>query len=68
MKANGVMVGRTFDFILPELDPHRSQAKGSYPAAQQAAREVINLPIHPDLNDADVRHIVDAIRCSLDSD
>lgn len=65
MKANGVMVGRTFDFILPGLKPYLAPANGSYPAARQAASQVINLPIHPDLSDADVSHIVECIRRSL---
>lgn len=65
MKSNGVMVGRTFDFILPELKPYRILADGSYPEAQQAASQVINLPIHPDLSAADVSHVVESIRRSL---
>jgi perosamine synthetase len=34
---------------------------GSYPAAEQAAREVLSLPLHPALSEADVNLVVQAI-------
>jgi dTDP-4-amino-4,6-dideoxygalactose transaminase len=35
---------------------------GSYPEAERAAREVLSLPVHPNVTDADIEHITEVIR------
>jgi dTDP-4-amino-4,6-dideoxygalactose transaminase len=34
---------------------------GSFPVAERAAREVLCLPIYPELSDADARRVADAV-------
>jgi dTDP-4-amino-4,6-dideoxygalactose transaminase len=41
---------------------HLGHRPGDFPVAERAAREVLALPIYPDLGDADVARIVDAVR------
>jgi UDP-2-acetamido-2-deoxy-ribo-hexuluronate aminotransferase len=38
---------------------------GDFPVAEQASREVLSLPMHPFLNDADQDRVVDAVRAAL---
>jgi dTDP-4-amino-4,6-dideoxygalactose transaminase len=35
---------------------------GSYPEAERAAREVLSLPVHPNVTDSDIEHITEVIR------
>jgi perosamine synthetase len=66
MSARGVSVDQTFDYALPCLKPYRSYARGVYPRADQAAREVVNLPSYPDLSFDDIRFITAGVRRSLE--
>lgn len=61
----GVSVDQAYDYSLPYLKLYRSYAKGEYPRAKQAAREVINLPSYPNLSMTDARHIAESVRRSL---
>lgn len=65
MRAQGVAVDQTFDYTLPSLKPYRPYAEGSYPHAEQAAREVVNLPIYPDLSLAKARYVAECTRRAL---
>jgi UDP-2-acetamido-2-deoxy-ribo-hexuluronate aminotransferase len=40
---------------------------GDFPAAEQASREVISLPMHPFLSEADQDRVVDAVKAALKS-
>jgi dTDP-4-amino-4,6-dideoxygalactose transaminase len=62
MKSRGVSVQQSYDYALPDLKPYNSFSRGSYPCARQAAREVINLPCFPHLNESQIRSIVDCVR------
>ncbi len=42
----------------PAYDAHT----GSYPEAERAAREVLSLPVHPNVSGADVEHIIEVIQ------
>jgi len=41
----------------PAYDGH----DGSYPEAERAAREVLSLPVHPNVTDTDIEHIIEVI-------
>jgi dTDP-4-amino-4,6-dideoxygalactose transaminase len=36
--------------------------KGSYPHAERAARQVLSLPVHPNVTDGDVGHVIEVIQ------
>lgn len=65
MFAQGVAVDYTFDYVLPFLKPYRPYARGNYPRAEQAAREVVNLPIYPGLSAASARYVAKCTRRAL---
>jgi len=63
LKARGV--GTQIHYPIPV---HLQQAyadlglgPGSYPVAEQAAREVLSIPIYPELADAEAREVIEAI-------
>ena len=58
----GIAVDRSYDYALPYLEQYRPFARGAYPRAAQAAREVINLPCYPDLQEAQARYIAACVR------
>jgi len=62
MLAQGVAVDQTYDYALPLLKPYRPYARGEYPRAEQAAREVVNLPIYPGLSTASARYVTECTR------
>jgi dTDP-4-amino-4,6-dideoxygalactose transaminase len=65
MLAHGVSVDQTFDYALPYLKPYRPYARGEYPYAEQAAREVVNLPSYPNLSVANAQYVAESVRCSV---
>ena len=65
MRARGIEVGTAFDYVVPYLESYRTCAKGTYPHAEQTAREVVNLPNYPGLSATSARHIADSTRRSL---
>jgi perosamine synthetase len=67
MHAQGAKVATSFDYVLPYMKPYRPYARGAYPRAEQAAREVVNLPNYTGLSATGARHIVESIRRSLAS-
>ena len=62
MRARGVEVGANFSYILPNLNAYQKYANGEYPGAEQAAREVVNLPNYPGLKQKERQHVVECIR------
>lgn len=65
MVAQGIAVGVAFDYVLPHKEAYRQYASGPYPRAEQAAREVANLPSYPGLSVAEVRSVAEAVRRAL---
>lgn len=65
MRAQGIEVITSFDYVLPYMKQYRPYAKGEYPQAEQAAREVVNLPNYPGLSATNARYIVESVRRSL---
>ena len=68
MHAQGVAVDQTCDYMLPTLKPYRVYANSEYPNAELAAREVVNLPIYPDLSTASARRAADCVRRALQAE
>jgi perosamine synthetase len=62
MWNKGIEVGLNFSYSLPQLKAYRSYARGQYPQAEQAAREVVNLPIYAGLDEVEVRRVVESTR------
>jgi perosamine synthetase len=65
MHARGVKVATSFDYVLPYMEPYRPYAEGTYPRAEQAAREVVNLPNYAGLSAQGARRVVESIRHCL---
>jgi perosamine synthetase len=65
MRARGIDLGTSFDYALPYVQPYRSYTSRPYPRADQAAREVVNLPNYAGLTARSAQHIVDSIRHAL---
>jgi perosamine synthetase len=57
----GIETGRTFSYVLGSI-PTRPYGKGFYPRADQASREVVNLPICLSLTREQSHMIVDEVR------
>jgi len=62
MRARDIETGRTFDYALPTLEKYSPYARGLYPGAEQAGREVVNLPAHHDLTEKQIHYVADSIR------
>ena len=67
MWEEGVVVGRTYDYVVPDLEPFRRFAQTAYPNSRQAASEVVNLPVHPWMREEDVLTVVGALKRVLGS-
>jgi len=65
MHTKGVKVATSFDYVLPYVKPYRPYAQRTYLRAEQAAREVVNLPNYAGLSATSARHIVESVRRSL---
>jgi dTDP-4-amino-4,6-dideoxygalactose transaminase len=46
---------------------HLGYKQGDFPYAEQAAREVLSLPVHPNLTDEQVEHVCQALRTFVQS-
>jgi dTDP-4-amino-4,6-dideoxygalactose transaminase len=46
---------------LPDQPAFAGIARGEYPVAARAAREILSLPLHPRLTDADVARVSAAV-------
>jgi len=62
MRARGIETGRTFNCALPNLEEYRPYGRGLCPYAEQAGREVVNLPAHTDLTEKQIHYIADSVR------
>lgn len=62
MYARGIHTGRTFDYALPYFGKYRSYARASFPCAERAGQEVVNLPIHTNLTETQSRYIARSVR------
>jgi perosamine synthetase len=60
MLARGIEVGTVFNSVVADKYPFHPYMKGTFPCAEQAAREVVNLPNYAGLSIADARYIVES--------
>lgn len=64
LRAENILVRRYFYPLISEFPMYRgfpSAAPDNLPVAHAAARQILCLPIHPDLQDAEVDHICDLL-------
>ena len=63
MRKNGVQIGSYIEYAIPCMKAYEKYRSGDYPNAYMCSRNIINLPSHPSLSEADlskiVRHILD---------
>lgn len=67
MRAQGIEVGLNFSRPVPQLEAYQSYANGRFPRAEQAAREVVNLPNYPGLRMAEARTVVECTRSIMET-
>ncbi|HEX8317662.1 DegT/DnrJ/EryC1/StrS family aminotransferase [Longimicrobium sp.] len=65
IRASGVEASVHYDLPVPRERPYAPHAKGPFPVAEQAAREVLTLPLFPDLAPSSVDRIVSAVHHAL---
>jgi perosamine synthetase len=68
LAASGVQCGVYYPRPVFDYDCFRGDAQvriGPTPRAHQLAVEVLSLPVHPRLTEADVAHVADAVRLAL---
>lgn len=58
----GVGVEKSYHYALPSVRSYQPYARGSYPCAEQLAREVVNLPIYPRLSIEKAKYVAEAFR------
>jgi dTDP-4-amino-4,6-dideoxygalactose transaminase len=63
LKARGVQTGVHYPIALPNLEAYRylKHRPEDFPVASQYAAEVLSLPIYPEMEDAQVRYVVDCL-------
>ncbi|MHC4941894.1 MAG: DegT/DnrJ/EryC1/StrS family aminotransferase [Planctomycetota bacterium] len=64
LKSNGVNAGLHYPVPphLQKLDVDLGYKKGAFPVAEQCAKEVLSLPVAPELTDDQVRYVCEQIR------
>jgi dTDP-4-amino-4,6-dideoxygalactose transaminase len=66
MLDRGIEVGLNFNYALPQRQVYQPYARHHrYPMAEQAAREVVNLPSYAGLRWSEAQRIVDCVRYTL---
>lgn len=64
-EKHGVQAGTTFDYCLPLTSVYRKYSDGEFPNAQEAASQVLNLPIYPSLRASAMDSICEIVRSFL---
>jgi perosamine synthetase len=58
MRKKGVQVGDYLEYAIPYMKAYEKYGKGDYPNAYMCSRNIVNLPCHPSLSEADLKEIV----------
>jgi dTDP-4-amino-4,6-dideoxygalactose transaminase len=66
LRADGIETAVQYPIPLPHAPAFRThaQARESFPVAERAGREVLSLPLHADLTDAEVDHVIARVRAA----
>lgn len=62
LAAQGIQTGIHYPVPCHQQPPYRRHATGPLPAAEQAAAEILSLPIFPQMTDAQVTRVCQAVR------
>jgi len=62
MRKRGFQMGREFEYSIPHMKAYEKYKSEDYPNAYMCSRNVINLPSHPSLSEADLTKIVRCIK------
>jgi dTDP-4-amino-4,6-dideoxygalactose transaminase len=67
MEAAGIPTGVQYPVPLPLLDAYRARgfSAGDFACAEGLSREVLTLPIYPELDDGRLTAVIDALVCGL---
>ncbi len=66
LRAQGIEAAVFYPAPVPRLPAYAEAWRGtSFPVAERAATEVLSLPVHPGLSDADLRAIIDAVNSAV---
>ena len=63
----GIQLGKLVDYVVPEMDPYRPYATGSYSKSRQVLTQIINLPIYSHLTEKGRNRVVQAMRKAAES-
>jgi dTDP-4-amino-4,6-dideoxygalactose transaminase len=66
LESSGIATAVHYPAALSE-QPACKEWAGTFPVAERAAREVLSLPIYPEMPDADVSRVIGAIRDAFDA-
>ncbi|NMB61246.1 MAG: hypothetical protein GYA18_02765 [Chloroflexi bacterium] len=62
LASHGIQAGRVIEYSIPHLKGYQSFVVGSdFPNAYLCSESMINLPIHPSLNDGQVERIIETV-------
>jgi len=64
LASSGIATAIHYPAALSEQPACREWA-GDFPVAERAAREVLSLPVYPEMDDADVSRVIDAVRVAM---
>ncbi len=68
MRANGVIVGNTWNYCLPYSAAFQSYSDGrEYPGTEKVYRKAVEIPAFPGLTEREKRQIVSAVKRSIGS-
>ena len=67
LKANGISAGIHYPIALPFLNAysHLAHRDGDFPEAVKASREVLSLPMFPELTDEQIQYVAGTIATAL---
>ena len=61
MRKRGVQIGNYLEYAIPYMKAYEKYRREDYPNAYMCSRNIINLPCHPSLSEADLSKIVKCV-------
>jgi dTDP-4-amino-4,6-dideoxygalactose transaminase len=64
LKSNGISTGIHYPIALPELKAYSymKTSKNGFPEAAKASKEILSLPMYPELEESQIRYIIETIK------